>query len=165
MGTKPCTPPLAPGAGAAQAAAALVSRPPAQELCWMCPGAVLDVSKQQHTALQDTAPVGTNTSHLSQSLSKCFKDLCDPWPCSTCNELALQMGTDRFSLHHLIKQTGKGRLFACANSCFTKYNIHRQTGDKQRMQRWKSPPLGFYLMGSAAHSSLRNQRDICLMTR
>lgn len=137
-----------------------------------CSGIVLDVSWSCAGCVQAATHSATGHSacrnkHFTPfpELIKVLQGLVWPWPCSTCNELALQMGTDRFSLHHLIKQTGKGRLFACSNSCFTKYNIHRQTGDKQRMQRWKSPPLGFYLMGSAAHSSLRNQRDICLMTR
>lgn len=114
-----------------------------------CSGAVLDVSRSCAGCFQAAthSAVGHNAcknKHFTPfpELIKALQGLVWPWLCSTCTEPALQMGTDRFSLYHLIQQPGKGRPFACSSSCFTEYNIHRQRDGKG-----ERPSFGFLSYG------------------
>lgn len=117
----------------------------AWELCWTQP------SSNTHL------PIGTNTSHLPQSLSKHCIDLCDlsrAAPVQNSNTWLCRWGKTGSFYHYLIQQPGSGSSFACPRSHSKKCDIHRQTEMRDRGQKKKGKAL---LKRSAGQNSLGTQ--------
>lgn len=102
-------------------------------------------------------PIGMNTSHLPQSLSKHCMDLCDlsrAAPVQNSNTWLCRWGKTGSFYHYLIQQPGSESSFACPRSHSKKCDIHRQTEMRDRGRKRKGKAL---LKRSAGQNSLGTQ--------